>query len=52
MLTGGRALSKHEWLSLLGKGVIAVQEAFERNVNDRALSWSEILPSSNGKGKR
>ena len=41
-LTGGRALSEHEWLRLLGKGVIAVQEAFERDGGDRALSWSEI----------
>ena len=30
-LTGGRALTQQEWMSLLGKGVIAVQEAFERD---------------------
>ena len=41
----GRPLSEHEWYRLLGKGVIAVQTAFERS-GDYELPWSEIADAS------
>ena len=49
-LTGGRELTQREWMSLLGKGVIAVQEAFERDGSaDRPLTWSEIARAHDGR---